>query len=44
MVSAGLKGTDLSIKDLAKTFYFILSFLFKAKSKDLAVFIECSEL
>jgi hypothetical protein len=28
MVSAGLKGTDLSIKHLAKTFYFVLSFLF----------------
>tara|TARA_R110001606_G_C15206258_1_gene632373 strand:- start:28 stop:168 length:141 start_codon:yes stop_codon:yes gene_type:complete len=36
MVSAGLKGTDLSIKHLAKTFYFVLSFHFKAKSKDLA--------
>jgi len=36
MFSAGLKVTDLSIKHLAKTFYFVLSFHFKAKSKDLA--------
>ena len=40
MVSTGLEGTVLSIKHLAKTFYFVLSFLFKAKSKDLADFIE----
>jgi len=33
MVSTGLKGTDLSIKHLAKTFYFVLFFHFKAKSK-----------
>ena len=33
MVSTGLKGTDLSIKHLAKTFYFVLSFYSKAKSK-----------
>jgi hypothetical protein len=33
MFSAGLKRTVLSIKHLAKTFYFVLSFYFKAKSK-----------
>jgi hypothetical protein len=36
MVSAGLKGTVLLIKHLAKTFYFVLSFCLKAKLKDLA--------
>ena len=36
MVSTGLKGTDLSIRHLAKTFYFVLSFRIKAKSKGLA--------
>jgi hypothetical protein len=33
MVSAGIKSSELSIKHLAKTFYFVLSFHFKAKSK-----------
>jgi len=28
MVSAGIKSSKLSIKHLAKTFYFVLSFLF----------------
>ena len=28
MVSTGIKSTELSIKHLAKTFYFVLSFLF----------------
>jgi hypothetical protein len=36
MVSTGLKGADLSVKHLAKAFYFVLSFHFKATSKDLA--------
>jgi hypothetical protein len=36
MVSTGIKSSKLSIKQLAKTFYFVLSFYFKAKSKDLA--------
>jgi len=34
-VSMELKGTLLSIKHLAKTFYFSF-FIYKAKSKDLA--------
>jgi hypothetical protein len=33
MVSTGIKSSELSIKHLAKTFYFVLSFHFKAKSK-----------
>jgi hypothetical protein len=28
MVSTGIKSSELSIKYLAKTFYFVLSFLF----------------
>ena len=40
MVSTGIKSSELSIKHLAKTFYFVLSFLFKSKSKDLADFIN----
>jgi hypothetical protein len=40
VVSAGLKGTYLSIKHLAKTFYFVLSFHYKAKSKDLADLVK----
>jgi hypothetical protein len=44
MVSTVLKGTDLSIKHLAKTFYFVLSFHFKAKSKDLADLVKSSKL
>jgi hypothetical protein len=35
MVSKGIKSNKLSIKHLAKIFYFVLSFHFKAKSKDL---------
>ncbi len=35
MVSAGIKSSELSIKHLAKTFYFVLFFYSKAKSKDL---------
>ena len=33
MVSTGIKITEFPIKHLAKTFYFVLSFLYKAKSK-----------
>jgi len=33
MVSTGIKSSELSIKHLAKAFYFVLSFHFKAKSK-----------
>ncbi|WP_281756271.1 hypothetical protein [Neptunitalea chrysea] len=33
MVSTGIKSSELSIKHLAKTFYFALSFCSKAKSK-----------
>jgi hypothetical protein len=44
MVSTGLKGTNLSIRHLAKTFYFVLSFHFKAKSKDLADLVISSKL
>jgi hypothetical protein len=33
MVSTGLKRTVFPIKHLAKTFYFVLSSNFKAKSK-----------
>ncbi|MFT7073274.1 MAG: hypothetical protein ACJA1Z_002947 [Patiriisocius sp.] len=36
MFSKGIKSNELSIKHLAKTFYFVLSFSCKAKSKDLA--------
>jgi hypothetical protein len=44
MVSAGIKSSELSVKHLAKTFYFVLSFHFKAKSKDLADFVKSFEL
>jgi hypothetical protein len=44
MVSTGLKGALLSIKHLAKSFYFVLSFLYKAKSKDLADLVKSSKL
>jgi len=44
MVSTGLKETEFSIKHLAKTFYFVLSFHFKAKSKDLADLVKSSKL
>jgi hypothetical protein len=33
MVSTGIKSNEFPIKPLAKTFYFVLSFHFKAKSK-----------
>jgi hypothetical protein len=36
MVSKVIKSSKLPIRHLAKTFYFVLSFHFKAKSKDLA--------
>jgi hypothetical protein len=42
MVSAGLKGTNLSKKHLGKTFYIVLFFHFKAESKDLADFVKSS--
>jgi hypothetical protein len=44
MVSTGIKSSELSIKHLAKTFYFVLSFHFKAKSKDLADLVKNSKL
>ena len=40
MVSTGIKSSELSIKHLAKTFYFVLSFCSKAKLKDLADFVN----
>jgi hypothetical protein len=33
MVSTGIKSTELSIKHLAKTFYFVLSFSFQSQIK-----------
>jgi len=33
MVSKGIKSSELSIKYLAKTFYFVLSFLFESQIK-----------
>jgi hypothetical protein len=33
MVSTGLKGTVLSIKHIAKFFYFVLSFILKPNQK-----------
>jgi len=42
MVSTRLKVNKLSIMHLAKTFYFVLSFHFKAKSKDLVDLIKSS--
>jgi hypothetical protein len=44
MVSTGFKSSELSIKHLAKTFYFVLSFFLKAKSKDLADLVKSSKL
>jgi hypothetical protein len=44
MVSTGIKSSELSFKHLAKTFYFVLSFYCKAKSKDLADFVKSSKL
>ncbi len=43
MVSAGIKSSELSIKQLAKTFYFVLSSHFKAKLKDLADLVKCNK-
>jgi uncharacterized sporulation protein YeaH/YhbH (DUF444 family) len=43
MVSTGTKSSKLSIKQLAKTFYFVLSFYFKAKFKNLAVFVKINK-
>ena len=44
MVSTGIKITEFPIKHLAKTFYFVLSFHFKAKSKDLVDLVKSSKL
>ena len=44
MVSTGIKSSELSIEHLAKTFYFVLSFFCKAKSKDLADLVKISKL
>jgi hypothetical protein len=44
MVSTGIKNSEFPIKHLAKTFYFVLSFLFKSKSKDLADLVKSSKL
>jgi hypothetical protein len=44
MVSTGIKSSELSIKHLAKTFYFVLSFHFNTKSKDLADFVKALNL
>ena len=40
MISTEIKITEFPIKHLAKTFYFVLIFYFKAKSKDLVNFIK----
>jgi hypothetical protein len=40
MVSTGIKRSKFTIKHLAKTFYFVLFFHFKAKSKDLACLVK----
>ena len=39
-VSMEIKSSELSINHLAKTFYFVLSFHFKAKSKDLPIWLN----
>ena len=44
MVSTGIKSSELSIKHLAKALYFVLSFHFKAKSKDLVELVKSSKL
>ena len=44
MVSTGIKITEFPIKHLVKTFYFVLSFNFKAKSKDLADLVNVPKL
>jgi uncharacterized sporulation protein YeaH/YhbH (DUF444 family) len=36
MISTGIESTELSVKHLAKSFYFVLYFFSKAKLKDLA--------
>jgi len=43
MVSTGIQRTELSNLPLAKTFNFVLSFHFKAKSKDLVDFVKSSK-
>ncbi|AFU68311.1 hypothetical protein P700755_001384 [Psychroflexus torquis ATCC 700755] len=43
MVNSGIKNNKLPIKQLAKTFYFVLSFYFKAKFKNLAVFVKINK-
>jgi hypothetical protein len=41
MVSTGIKSSKLSIKHLAKTFYFVLSFFFiKPNQKDLTDLVK----
>ena len=44
MFSTRIKSNKFPIKHLAKTFYFVLSFHFKAKSKDLADLVKSSKL
>ncbi len=44
MVSTEIKSSEFPIKQLAKTFYFVYLFHFKAKSKDLANFVKSSKL
>jgi len=45
MVSTGIKSSEFSIKHLAKTFCFVLSFLFlKPNQKDLADLVKCIKL
>jgi hypothetical protein len=44
MVSTGIKSSELLIKHLAKTFYFVLSFCSKAKLKDLADLVKSTKL
>jgi len=44
MVSTGIKSNEFPIKHLAKTFYFVLFFCSKAKSKDLADLVNVPKL
>jgi hypothetical protein len=45
MVSTGIKSSEFSIKHLAKTFCFVLSFLFlKSNQKDLADLVKGTKL
>jgi hypothetical protein len=44
MVSTEIKSSELLIKHLAKSFYFVLSFCSKAKSKDLANLVKTPKL